>query len=439
MPEATNVEQKTPAMLENRSAKPLGILPKNTQAMVIAGIAVVMVGAIAFSGSSAPKTAAKPALPSSAAVDPNQARIAEYRQRLDEEARKLAAEQAQLLQTKQQFAGATGSEPAGAAAGNGPYPAGHADENSIENDRRRRAYLSLFASNVALSYRKDNQASTPQGLAPSPGTGPQPQVSTSAVAPPYGMFVPFGTSLSGAESSRTSRGNQERAEAERSDLQTTAQGEPSATEKNARDRFADLNQSEGTQYRLFEGTVLEAVLTNRLNGSFAGPVNCMVTTNVYSHDRQQLLIPQGSRILGEAKRVTTLGQERLAVLFRRVIMPDGYSVSLDQFKGLNQIGETGLRDQVNHHYAQIFGASLAIGAIAGLAEADTRAGVFQSSTDAYRQGVANSLSQSSLRILDRYLNVLPNITIREGHRVKIYLSDDLLLPAYQNHRMPGDL
>jgi type IV secretory pathway VirB10-like protein len=439
MPEATNAEQKTPAIVENRAAKPQGILPRNTQAMVIAGIAVVMVGAIAFSGSSAPKTAAKPALPSSAVVDPNQARIAEYRQRLDEEARKLAAEQAQFLQTKQQFAATTGSEPAGAAAGKGPYPAGHADENSIENDRRRRAYLSLFASNVAVSYRKDNQAPTPQNVAPNASTEPQPKLSTSPIATPYGMFFPFGTSLSGAESSRTSRGDREGAEAERSDWQTNEHGEPSAPEKNARDRFADLNQSEGKQYRLFEGTVLEAVLTNRLNGSSAGPVNCMVTTSVYSHDRQQLLIPQGSRILGEAKRVTTFGQERLAVLFHRVIMPDGYSVSLDQFKGLNQIGETGLRDQVNHHYAQIFGASLAIGAIAGLAEADTRAGVFQSSTDAYRQGVANSLSQSSLRILDRYLNVLPDITVREGHRVKIYLSDDLLLPAYQNHRMPGDL
>jgi type IV secretion system protein VirB10 len=165
----------------------------------------------------------------------------------------------------------------------------------------------------------------------------------------------------------------------------------------------------------------------------------MATSNVYSHDGQQLLIPQGSRILGEAKRVTAFGQERLAVLFHRVIMPDGYSVSLDQFKGLNQVGETGLRDQINHHYAQIFGTSLAIGAIAGLAEADTRASAFQSSTDAYRQGVATSLSQSSLRILDRYLNILPTVTIREGHRVKVYLSDDLLLPAYQNHRMPGDL
>jgi type IV secretion system protein TrbI len=430
MPEGS-AEQKKPAMVENRTAKPLGILPKNTQAMVIAGIAAVMVGAIAFSGSGAPKTTTKPTLPSSAVVDPNQARIAEYRQRLDEQAHKLAAEQAQFLQSKQQFAAAAGTEP----GANSPAPAGHTDENSIENDRKRRAYLSLFASNVALSYRKDSQPSAAQNPAPNATTGTQPQLSTFPSETPSGMFAPFGARAA-AESSRTEQGNQE-AETERS--KSDEPSEARTGQENARDRFAGLNQSEGKQYRVFEGTVLEAVLTNRLNGSFAGPVNCMATSNVYSHDGQQLLIPQGSRILGEARRVTTFGQERLAVLFHRVTMPDGYSVSLDQFKGLNQVGETGLRDQVNHHYAQIFGTSLAIGAIAGLAEADTRASAFQSSTDAYRQGVATSLSQSSLRILDRYLNVLPTVTIREGHRVKVYLSDDLLLPAYQNHRMRGDL
>src|SRR5438309_1235022 len=150
------------------------------------------------------------------------------------------------------------------------------------------------------------------------------------------------------------------------------------------------------------------------------------------------LIPQGSRVLGEVRKVETFGQERLAVIFHRLIMPDGYSIDLDQFQGLNQIGETGLRDQVNHHYMQVFGVSLAIGAIAGLGQSNTRTGFDRSGLDAYEQGVATSLSQSSLRILDRYLNVLPTFTIREGHRVKIYLSEDLWLPAYDRHQLSND-
>jgi type IV secretion system protein VirB10 len=94
---------------------------------------------------------------------------------------------------------------------------------------------------------------------------------------------------------------------------------------------------------------------------------------------------------------------------------------------------------VNHHYTQIFGASLAIGAIAGAERAGTNLGYGYSGLDAYREGVSNSLAQSSMRILDKFLNILPTFTVREGHRIKVYLSDDLLLPAYDRHRLPPNL
>ena len=126
---------------------------------------------------------------------------------------------------------------------------------------------------------------------------------------------------------------------------------------------ASANAAAGKTYLLFEGTILETVLINRLDGGLAGPVECLLSTDVYSNDRQHLLLPAGSKLLGETKKVDTFGQTRLAVVFHRVLMPDGYSVSLDQFKGLNQIGDTGLRDQVNNHYLRIFGVSLAIGAL----------------------------------------------------------------------------
>ena len=190
---------------------------------------------------------------------------------------------------------------------------------------------------------------------------------------------------------------------------------------------------------VFEGTVLETLLINRLNGTFAGPINCLVTTGIYSHDRQQILIPAGTKVLGEAKKVEALGQQRLAVFFHRLIMPDGYSVSLDQFKGLNQIGETALRDKVNNHYLQIFGASLAVGILGGISEAGTGNVLTNSPLDRARAGLGASLANSSTEILDRFLNILPTVTIREGSRVKIYLSGDLLVPDYALHTMQPDL
>ena len=107
------------------------------------------------------------------------------------------------------------------------------------------------------------------------------------------------------------------------------------------------------------------MLLNRLDGTFAGPVTCLVTTPVYAHDRQEVLIPAGARVLGGAAPVQAWGDSRLAVSFHRLVMPDGHTYSLDLFKGLDQVGETGLKDEVNRHYWQVFGASLAIGALSG--------------------------------------------------------------------------
>lgn len=201
----------------------------------------------------------------------------------------------------------------------------------------------------------------------------------------------------------------------------------------------DLQQSTGQKYRLFEGTTIETVLTNRLNGSFAGPVNVLVTTDVYSHDHLKLLIPQGTRIIGEAQRVGTQGQQRLAVVFHRIIMPDGYSESLDQFTGLNQIGETGLKDKVDNHLLSVLGSSVALGLISGFTIYGTRGIYDADGIDQYRQGVATSLGQSSRTILANSINRIPTITIREGHRVKVYIRQDLELPAYANHKVRSDI
>jgi type IV secretion system protein VirB10 len=153
---------------------------------------------------------------------------------------------------------------------------------------------------------------------------------------------------------------------------------------------------------------------------------------VYASDQQHLVIPAGSRVLGEARAVTTFGQSRLAVVFHRVILPNSTHIDLHGFHGLNQVGDLGLQDQVDRHYAQIFGVSLAIGAIAGLAQVQSRVGLDATAFDSYRQGAAANVAQSSAHILDRFLNLLPTVTIREGHRIKVYLSNDLELPAYRD-------
>ena len=149
----------------------------------------------------------------------------------------------------------------------------------------------------------------------------------------------------------------------------------STAEKRATE--ININSATGQPYVVYEGTILETVLMNRLDGDAVGPVKVMVTAPVYSHDHQHVLVPEGTVVLGEARKIGTAGfgqQRRIAVAFHRMIMPDGYSVDLDQFLGLNQIGETGLKDKVNNHYLQIFGTSIALGIIGAAAEMSNNGG-----------------------------------------------------------------
>jgi len=203
---------------------------------------------------------------------------------------------------------------------------------------------------------------------------------------------------------------------------------------------ANIDSANGQPYLLYEGSVLDTVLMNRLDGDAVGPVKVLVSNPMYSHDHQHVIIPEGTVVLGEAKKIGAVGfgqQRRMAVVFHRLIMPDGYSVDLDQFHGLDQIGEEGLKDKVNNHYLQIFGTSIALGVVAGASQITQGGGTITTSgSQAFTNGASSSVSQSAATILDRFIQIPPTITIREGHRVKVYFTQDMLLPAYSNHTIP---
>ena len=216
--------------------------------------------------------------------------------------------------------------------------------------------------------------------------------------------------------------------------------QPEAAEGYKRPVEANIDSATGQPYLVYEGTVLDTILMNRLDGDAAGPVKVLVSNPLYSHDRQHVLIPEGTIALGEAKKIGAGGlgqQRRMAVVFHRLIMPDGYSVDLDQFHGLDQIGEEGAKDKVNNHYLQIFGTSIALGVVAGAGEIEEGGGTISTSgSQAFTTGAASSVSQSATTILDRFMQIPPTITIREGHRIKLYFTQDMLLPAYSNHTIP---
>jgi type IV secretion system protein TrbI len=450
-------------IIKDKSPKPAGLLPKNLQAFVLVGLALLMVLIMAVTGHKRPVAPASAAL--STVPDPlpvNSDEVADFQKGIEQTQRESApqAEAALLEQQRRLAAQSLQTSPYGvpvnAASANGSYPPGayaagspaseQAVTDPIVDEKRKRHYMSLFADNVALSYRKDIPA------APSLASGAQAQTTAALTNSDPLQAQDQLLAQAGAQLAREEQLLQQMQQAAGglSGFGTRAvaapkNNDPPAATPRERSRNPDVpepgtfNSFEGKKYVLFEGTILEALLINRLDGSFAGPISCLVSTNVYSHDRQHLLIPAGSKLLGEASKVDTFGQVRLAVAFHRLIMPDGFSVNLDQFKGLDQAGATALKDKVNNHYAKIFGESLALGFLGGVSQIGTGSVLTSSGTERIQQGFGAGLADAGEQILDRFLNILPTVTIREGTRVKVYFSNDLLLPEYSAHNMSPNL
>ena len=405
----------TPGSVTDHRPVPAGVMPRHLQQWLIIAVAIVMAGIMALSGpATKPRTTTDP--PGAAAVvDPNQQRIEEYQRRIQEQAQRLAAEQAQLQLTKDAIAQgpSAGQAATASVAGDSAQPTRRATPVSTTRDE----LAPHVSDNVAFSNDRSVVATpAPVGAAPLMPTLP-PFVWPPATAPVSATSSSTASPATGFETATTRPLSAVAAVSVVARAPTDATTAPAATNE--------------PRYHLFEGTVIDTVLTNRLDGTFTGPVNCLVSVPVYAADQQHLMIPAGARVLGEAKAVNTFGQSRLAVVFHRVILPNGEHIDLNGFHGLNQVGDLGLQDQVDRHYAQIFGVSLAVGAIAGFAQGQSRAGLDATGLDVYREGVAANVSQSAARILDRFLNLLPTVTIREGHRIKVYLANDLDLPAYR--------
>jgi type IV secretory pathway VirB10-like protein len=196
----------------------------------------------------------------------------------------------------------------------------------------------------------------------------------------------------------------------------------------------DFDTYEGRLYRIFEGTVLEGVVTNHIDGGFSGPIMVSLTTDLFSHDHQQLLLPQGTRLLGDVQSVGNAQQRKMFVTFHRAICPDGFSLEFAKYIGLDQIGTTGLATKVDHGYLEAFAAAAAIGGLGGLAQIGNGGTVLDPSTQ-IRNGISEQSAVEGEQVLNHFLNRLPVITLKEGSRARVYIGTDLLIPSYAEHRV----
>jgi type IV secretion system protein VirB10 len=184
-------------------------------------------------------------------------------------------------------------------------------------------------------------------------------------------------------------------------------------------------------YQVMAGTVISAALVTGLNSDLPGEVIAQVTENIYdSVSGRVLLVPQGSRLIGRYDSVVAFGQSKALVVWRRIIMPDGSSIEIDNLPATDAAGYAGLEDEVDFHtWRLIKGIGLAtlLGVGTELSFGSDESDLVQ----ALRQSGQESTNQAGHRLVEKNLDIQPTITVRPGWLLRVIVAKDLVLRPYR--------
>jgi type IV secretory pathway VirB10-like protein len=399
--------------------------PPLRKSMPVVIALVVIIGIIGISNLSSLLSGSKRNAPASAlpmrpaAPNAQQVNSFESQQQLqaqrDAEARQHQQELNAALQQLQQTEGAPGPEAAGAP------PMTAAQRSAIYGDSPNAPQRTSNMSQAQAEAKQKQLAKEKQQ---------QDAINSDTVAIDFERTNPAVTAEAAQEAAAAAAGGAAPAKSASVEAKKDSKG-------NAMAGY-DFDSYDGRLYRIFEGTVLEGVVTNHIDGGFSGPIMVSLTTDLYSHDHQQLLLPQGTRLLGDVQSVGNAQQRKMFVTFHRAICPDGFSLEFAKYIGLDQIGTTGLATKVDHGYLQAFAAAAAIGGLGGLAQIGNGGSVLDPSVQ-IRNGISEQSAVEGEQVLNHFLNRLPIITLKEGSRARVYIGTDLLIPAYAEHRVDPTL
>ena len=194
-------------------------------------------------------------------------------------------------------------------------------------------------------------------------------------------------------------------------------------------------QPKASSHELFAGSVIPAVLQTGIDSDLPGTITGMVRQTVYdSLNPSVVLIPQGTKVIGAYSSDVAYGQSRVLVAWNRLIFPNGSMIDLKGMIGADGQGESGLSDQVDNHYARIFGSAILmsmLGVGAQLSQPQTGNAL---TTPSASQQAAGSLSQQidtvGTNLLNKNLNIQPTLNIRPGYTFNVLVNRTMVLPPY---------
>ncbi len=192
-------------------------------------------------------------------------------------------------------------------------------------------------------------------------------------------------------------------------------------------------QTPRSPFQLVAGTIIPTALVTGINSDLPGEIIATVTENVYDTlTGRYLLVPQGSRLLGQYDSQVTYGQRRVLLVWTRLLLPDGSSMVLERLPGVDMAGHSGVEDGVNWHWGRIFaGAALTtlLGVNAQLVAANTNTNS-GSIVIATRQSAQDSVNQLGQQITRKNLSVQPTLTARPGLPLNVIVNKDIILRPY---------
>ncbi|MBA8910241.1 TrbI/VirB10 family protein [Aminobacter ciceronei] len=182
-------------------------------------------------------------------------------------------------------------------------------------------------------------------------------------------------------------------------------------------------------YVLQAGAVISAALITGIRSDLPGQITAQVTENIYdSPTGRILLVPQGTRVIGQYNNDVGFGQRRILLVWNRLILPSGRSIVLERQPGADAEGYAGLEDGVDYHWwdlAKAAGLSTLLSVGAELVTNDE-----DRLMRAIRDGAQDTINEAGQQIIRRQLNIAPTLTIRPGFPVRVIVTRDLVLEPY---------
>ncbi|MCR5881319.1 TrbI/VirB10 family protein [Phenylobacterium sp. J367] len=182
------------------------------------------------------------------------------------------------------------------------------------------------------------------------------------------------------------------------------------------------------------GSIISAALVTAINSDLPGQVIAQVTEPVYDHKTgRTVLIPQGSRLIGQYDSQIAYGQNRALIAWNRIIMPDGRSINIGSMAGADLSGAAGVQDKTDGHFGQlargvILSTLFSVGAAAAQDASSRSSGAIV--VNSAGSGVSNAAQQVGQQITGRDLNRQPTLRVRAGWPVRVLVSKDMILAPY---------